>query len=252
MQIVVCETPTIRCRQSEFFEERKKMYSNSVILIAVEDPVLRSAMVAELKDNGFSCLEASDGLSALDGIRSTIDTDLAIVEASYPDISGPDLCRSLRTISYLPVLYLSHGLNLNQKLDAYAAGADDILEVPYQKEVFLTKLESLLRRYLVYRGKIIEFNGIQIDHEKRIITKNGDLLDLTDLELNILEYMFSQKGKVVSIQDIYENVWGEKFFSQSSNTVMVHILNLRKKLEDDTSHPRIIRTVWGKGYKLCV
>ena len=72
------------------------------------------------------------------------------------------------------------------------------------------------------------------------------------MELNILEYMFTQKGKVVSIQDIYENVWGEKFFSQSSNTVMVHILNLRKKLEDDTSHPRIIRTVWGKGYKLCV
>ena len=197
-------------------------------------------------------MEASDGLSALDKIRTNIDTDLAIVEASYPDISGPDLCRSLRTISYLPVLYLFHGLNLNQKLDAYAAGADDILEVPYQKEVFLTKLESLLRRYLVYRGKIIEFHGIQIDHEKRIITKNGDLLDLTDLELNILEYMFSQKGKVVSIQDIYENVWGEKFFSQSSNTVMVHILNLRKKLEDDTSHPRIIRTVWGKGYKLCV
>lgn len=228
------------------------MYSNSVILIAVEDPVLRSAMAAELKDNGFSCMEASDGLSSLDKIRTNIDTDLVIVEASYPDISGPDLCRYLRTISYLPVLYLSHGLNLNQKLDAYAAGADDILEVPYQEDVFLTKIESLLRRYLVYRGKIIEFHGIQIDHEKRIITKNGDLLNLTDLELNILEYMFSQKGKVVSIQDIYENVWGEKFFSQSSNTVMVHILNLRKKLEDDTSHPRIIRTVWGKGYKLCV
>ncbi len=228
------------------------MYSNSVILIAVEDPVLRNAMIAELKGNGFSILEASNGVSALDEARSNVDADLAIIDASFADISGPDLCRSLRTFSYLPILYLSHGLNLNQKLDAYAAGADDILEVPYQKDVFLSKIDSLLRRYLVYRGKIIEFHGIQIDHEKRIITKNGNLLDLTDLELNILEYMFTQRGKVVSIQDIYENVWGEKFFSQSSNTVMVHILNLRKKLEDDTSHPRIIRTVWGKGYKLCV
>lgn len=228
------------------------MYSNSVIIIAVEDPVLRNAMIAELNGNGFSCLEASSGLSALDEARSNVDADLAIIEDSYADISGPDLCRSLRAFSSIPVLYLSHGLNLNQKLDAYGAGADDILEVPYQTGVFLSKIESLLRRYLVYRGKIIEFHGIRIDHEKRIITKNGNLLDLTDLELNILEYMFTQRGKVVSIQDIYENVWGEKFFSQSSNTVMVHILNLRKKLEDDTSHPRIIRTVWGKGYKLCV
>lgn len=228
------------------------MYSNSVILIAVEDPVLRYAMITDLKDKGFSFLEANSGISALDQVRSNGDVDLALIEDSYADISGLDVCRSLRSFSYLPILYLSHDLDLNQKLDAYASGADGILEVPYQKDVFLSKLESLLRRYLVYRGKIIEFHGIQIDHEKRIITKNGMPLDLTDLELNILEYMFTQKGKVVSIQDIYENVWGEKFFSQSSNTVMVHILNLRKKLEDDTSHPRIIRTVWGKGYKLCV
>lgn len=252
MQIVVCDLPSSAADSLSFFGERKKMYSNSVILIAVEDPVLRYAMITDLKDKGFSFLEASSGISALDQVRSNGDVDLALIEDSYADISGLDVCRSLRSFSYLPILYLSHDLDLNKKLDAYAAGADDILEVPYQKDVFLSKLESLLRRYLVYRGKIIEFHGIQIDHEKRIITKNGTPLDLTDLELNILEYMFTQKGKVVSIQDIYENVWGEKFFSQSSNTVMVHILNLRKKLEDDTSHPRIIRTVWGKGYKLCV
>lgn len=228
------------------------MYSNSIILIAVEDPVLRYAMITDLKDKGYSFLEASSGISALDQARSHASVDLAVIEDSYADISGSDVCRTLRTFSNIPVLYLSHDLELSNKLDAYSAGADDILEVPYQKDVLLAKIESLLRRYLTYRGKIIEFHGIQIDHEKRIVTKNGEPLDLTDLELNILEYMFSQKGTVVSIQDIYENVWGEKFFSQSSNTVMVHILNLRKKLEDDNSHPRIIRTVWGKGYKLCV
>jgi DNA-binding response OmpR family regulator len=114
----------------------------------------------------------------------------------------------------------------------------------------VTKVHSLLRRYLVYRGKVTEAQGISLDLEKRVVMKNGEKVEMTDLEMSIISYLFSRKGEVVSIQDIYENVWGERFFSQSSNTVMVHILNIRKKLEGDAANPKIIRTVWGKGYQL--
>ena len=82
--------------------------------------------------------------------------------------------------------------------------------------------------------------------------KNGKKLDLTDLELNILEYLYNKNGEVASIPEIYEQVWGEKYFPGSNNAVMVHILNLRKKIEENMSHPTIIRTVWGKGYRLCL
>lgn len=228
------------------------MNMNSELLLAVEDSVLRNAIYSDLQDLGLSVLEAESGVAALDLARDGENVNLAIVDDAFPDLSGLDVCRNMRTYGNLPILYLSRDLDLNRKLDAYSAGADDLLDIPYPKEVLLAKCESLLRRYLVYRGKVTEIHGIQIDHEKRVITKDGVPVELTDLELNILEYMFSQKGKIVSIQDIYENVWGEKFFAQSSNTVMVHILNLRKKLEEDSAHPRIIRTVWGKGYKLCI
>ena len=88
-----------------------------------------------------------------------------------------------------------------------------------------------------------------LDEDAHRIIRDGQSIDLTETEFDILCFLASQRGRVVSVEQIYENVWHEKYMPTSSNTVMVHIVNLRKKLEDDPANPRLIRTVWGKGYQ---
>lgn len=226
------------------------MDEQAVILIVDDDSSIRSLVRLQLESDGYTVLEASCGLEALELATNNRDIDLIILDIMLPDISGIEVCERLRAFSVVPVLFLTARTQQEDKLAAYNIGGDSFLTKPFLKEELVTKVHSLLRRYLVYRGKVTEAQGITLDLEKHVVLKNGEKIEMTDLEMNIISYLFSRKGEVVSIQDIYENVWGERFFSQSSNTVMVHILNIRKKLEDDAANPKIIRTVWGKGYQL--
>ena len=113
------------------------------------------------------------------------------------------------------------------------------------------KVESLTRRYRVYKGKKDASVGLDItlDEARSCAIRNGQRIDLTDKEFAILRFFFRNRGKTLDVQTVYEGVWGEKFLPSSNNTVMVHILNLRKKLELDPANPKLIRTVWGKGYQ---
>ena len=191
------------------------MGKRAVILIVDDDSSIRSLVRLQLETEGYSVFEASGGLEALEMAKSNRDIDLIILDIMMPDISGIEMCERLRAFSVVPVLFLT---------------------ARTQQEDKLAEVHSLLRRYLVYRGKVTEAQGISLDLEKRVVMKNGEKVEMTDLEMSIISYLFSRKGEVVSIQDIYENVWGERFFSQSSNTVMVHILNIRKKLEEVTNN----------------
>ena len=113
------------------------------------------------------------------------------------------------------------------------------------------KVESLVRRYRVYRGKgqAPTQGPVALDEENRRALRNGEPVELTDKEYEILRFLMGSAGKVVDVRSLYEGVWGEKYLSSSNNTVMVHILNLRKKLEEDPGNPKFIRTIWGKGYQ---
>ena len=113
------------------------------------------------------------------------------------------------------------------------------------------KVESLTRRYRIYKGKrdMVEGDSLELDEERGCALRNGERLDLTDKEYAILRFFFHHRGQTVDVRTVYEGVWGEKFLPSSNNTVMVHILNLRKKLEADPANPKLIRTVWGKGYQ---
>ena len=113
------------------------------------------------------------------------------------------------------------------------------------------KVESLVRRYRVYKGKREPAAGdnLVLDEERGTVLKGGEPVELTDKEYAILCFFFRHRGRTLDVQTVYEGVWGEKFLPSSNNTVMVHILNLRKKLEEDPANPKLIRTVWGKGYR---
>jgi DNA-binding response OmpR family regulator len=117
------------------------------------------------------------------------------------------------------------------------------------------KIDALIRRYTTYSGKEEGdtqrlYGGVVLSADKREVVKNGTAVEIRDKELEVLIYLAKNRGRVVSASELYESVWGEIALPSSGNTVTVHILNLRRKLEDNPSSPKLIRTVWGKGYQI--
>jgi two-component system, OmpR family, response regulator len=226
------------------------MDNSAAILIVDDDPGIRTVVRLLLESRGYEVLDADSGASAVAVIGGRPDIDLIILDIMMPGMDGIEACGELRKTTNAPVLFLTAKTQERDKLEAYSNGGDDFLGKPFSQAELIAKVQSLLRRYIVYRGKSASRTGIEIDTAARCAVKNGYTIELTELEVNILDYLLSHRGAVVSVRELYENVWGEKFLSSSTNTVMVHILNLRKKIEDDAANPKIIRTVWGKGYQI--
>ena len=224
---------------------------NANILLVDQDHNYRTSLCNALSDCGYSVHETETAGEAIQHLQDYSNYDLVIwVPLSPAEILS--FLEALREETSCPVLAVFRELSSEHRLTAYASGADDCIQTSISEEEMLAKVTALLRRYNEYRGKVISAYSVHFNPEARIVMKNGKKLDLTDLELNILEYLYNKNGEVASIPEIYEQVWGEKYFPGSNNAVMVHILNLRKKIEENMSHPTIIRTVWGKGYRLCL
>ena len=221
-------------------------------ILAVDDePDLRSLLRILLKNRGYEVLEAASGQEAVERVKTEPRIDLVIMDIMMPGLSGVEACAEIRKFSTVPMLFLTAKSQLSDKAEAYASGGDDYLAKPFSQNELMMKVESLTRRYRVYKGKQ-EPNpplDIQLDEKRACAIRNGQRVDLTDKEFAILRFFFQNRGRIVGVPTVYESVWGEKYLPTSNNTVMVHILNLRKKLEADPANPKLIRTVWGKGYQ---
>jgi len=226
------------------------MENNALILIVDDDEGIRTVVKLLLESKGYKVLTASSGYEAIESVNANHEIDLIILDVMMPGMDGMETCGKLRETTNAPILFLTAKTSEKDKLSAYEQGGDDFLGKPFSQAELVAKVNSLLRRYTVYRSKVPQKDGIEINHEERIVTKNGEPIELTDLEFDILAYLFSKRGVTVSVKDLYENVWNEKFLSSSANTIMVHILNLRKKIEENAGNPTIIKTVWGSGYKI--
>ena len=225
---------------------------NKIRILAVDDePDLRSLLRILLTNKGYEVLEAPSGVEAVELVRSEPRIDLVIMDIMMPGLSGVEACAEIRKFSTVPMLFLTAKSQLADKAEAYASGGDDYLAKPFSQSELMLKVESLTRRYRVYKGKLEPSTALDVtlDEDRGCALKNGQIIDLTDKEYAILRFFFQNRGKTVDVQTVYEGVWGEKFLPSSNNTVMVHILNLRKKLEPDPANPKLIRTVWGKGYQ---
>jgi len=228
------------------------MPKRSQILIVDDDPDIRNVLRL-LLEGDFTLFDAPDGPGALALLRENKAIDLVILDVMMPGMDGYATCDALRAFSNVPVLFLTAKSAERDRLSAYRSGGDDFLPKPFSKAELLAKVNSLLRRYKEYRGKpeeALAIENLEIDFAARSVVSSGKNVTLTDTEFSILEYLLRHRGQTVTAQELYENVWKEQFLPGSNNTVMVHLLNLRRKIETTPSSPKIIRTVWGKGYQI--
>lgn len=228
------------------------MADTSHILIVDDDPDIRKVLFFLLKDNYF-VEEAADGAAAVEYIAAHPETDLVVLDVMMPGMSGYEACGKIRALSNAPILFLTAKSAEADMISAYGSGGDGFLSKPFSQGEFLAKVNSLLRRYKEYRGKPAEaltIDGLEVDLETHSVKSSGKDVTLTDTEYAILEYLLKNRGSTVTAAELYESVWKERFLPGSGNTVMVHMLNLRRKIEETPSAPKIIRTVWGKGYQI--
>ena len=228
------------------------MADTSHILIVDDDPDIRKVLFFLLKDNYF-VEEAADGAAAVEYIAAHPETDLVVLDVMMPGMSGYEACGKIRALSNAPILFLTAKSAEADMISAYGSGGDDFLSKPFSQGEFLAKVNSLLRRYKEYRGKPAEaltIDGLEVDLETHSVKSSGKDVTLTDTEYAILEYLLKNRGSTVTAAELYESVWKERFLPGSGNTVMVHVLNLRRKIEETPSAPKIIRTVWGTGYQI--
>ena len=228
------------------------MADTSHILIVDDDPDIRKVLFFLLKDNYF-VEEAADGAAAVEYIAAHPETDLVVLDVMMPGMSGYEACGKIRALSNAPILFLTAKSAEADMISAYGSGGDDFLSKPFSQGEFLAKVNSLLRRHKEYRGKPAEaltIDGLEVDLETHSVKSSGKDVTLTDTEYAILEYLLKNRGSTVTAAELYESVWKERFLPGSGNTVMVHVLNLRRKIEETPSAPKIIRTVWGKGYQI--
>ena len=228
------------------------MDERSQILITDDDPDIRKVLYLLLREN-YSVAQASNGAEAVQYMQTHPDTDLVVLDVMMPGMDGFEACDRIRALSNVPILFLTAKSAEADRLSAYRSGGDDFLSKPFSQGEFLAKVSSLLRRYKQYRGKpasALTLEGLEVDLAGRSVKSNGKDITLTDTEFAILEHLLKNRGKTVTAADMYEAVWKERFLPGSGNTVMVHVLNLRRKIEENPSNPRIIRTVWGKGYQI--
>ena len=227
---------------------------DSIRILVVDDEAdIRRIIRILLESRGYRVLEAPNGRLAVETIRKEPDIDLILLDIMMPELSGIEASREIRSISSAPILFLTARTQEQDKLEAYQSGGDDYLAKPFSHGELLMKVDSLLRRYRIYKGKVTGKqlkSDVVLDEENRRILRGGEALELMETEYSILQFLADHRGSVVSVAQIYEGVWHEKYMPASNNTVMVHIVNLRKKLEDDTANPRLIRTIWGKGYQI--
>lgn len=232
--------------------------AEQTILIVEDDPDIRDGVRILLAGEGYHILEAENGLRALELFDPEVD--LVILDIMMPGMSGLRVCEELRKTSAVPILFLTAKSQESDKLLGLTAGGDDYLAKPFSFAELSARVKALLRRYCVYQGKdqvhhkphntTLELHGVRLALDCNRVWVDEREVDLTETEYRILRLLMQNPQRIFSIQVIYETVWNEPYYYVSNGTVMVHIRNLRMKVEDDPQKPTRICTV-GQGLPLC-
>lgn len=214
------------------------------ILVADDDRSICTLIKLILEKEGFEVSCLFDGESVVNEIAAGGKYNLIILDIMMPGMLGTNAAKKIKDICDTPIIFITARSSDEDKIEAYDSGADDYLCKPFSSVELVLRVKAVLKRTKTEYKEEIKF----LHSEKSVVIQGNKIL-LTDTELRLLEFLYNNKGNVMSIKDIYEAVWEEKYLPNSNNTVMVFMLGLRKKIEEDYANPKHIITIWGKGYK---
>ena len=226
---------------------------NDRILVVDDDRSIRNLIKVYLENDGYEVYNASNGQEALDSLVSN-EYDLIILDVMMPILDGVATCIKIRETYTMPIIFLSaKGEEIN-KIQGLTVGADDYITKPFGSMELLARVKAQLRRYKKFSNNpvsknIIEIEDLIINTDTHEVTVREKKVKLTPKEFDILECLARNKGMVFTVEKLYETVW-KGGFVVSDTSIVVHITNLRQKIELDPKSPQYIKTVWGVGYKL--
>lgn len=225
------------------------------VLVLDDEKEIADLVEVYLKNENYNVYKFYTSEEAINCIN-TLDLDIAILDVMIQGKNGFEICKYIREKGLkFPIIMLTAKIEDNDKIRGLTLGADDYITKPFNPLELVARVKSALRRYTLYNDAeqvskdIIEINGLLIDKKEHRCLLYDKPIDLTPIEFDILLYLATNKGKVVSSEELFEKVWKEKYFD-SNNAVMVHIRRIREKLNEDSKKPRFIKTVWGVGYKI--
>jgi DNA-binding response OmpR family regulator len=228
--------------------------SGERILVVEDERAVARGLEYGLTSEGFSVLLAATGQAALDLARSQ-NPHLILLDIRLPDISGFDICRQLRAEGKrMPILMLTARDEVVDRVLGLELGADDYVVKPYSLRELISRIRALLRRTYGELAAVpgagrLAFGHVELDLERLLVYRRGQLVDLTPTEFRLLRYLVAHPGRPFSREALIEAVWGYDSTVGSARTVDVHMRHLREKLEEDPATPRYLVTVRGVGYK---
>jgi len=223
------------------------------ILIVEDESSFSEAISFLLGKEGYESAVAENGRIALDLFKSN-DFDLVLLDLMIPEVSGIDVCRTIRTTSSVPIIMLTAKDSEVDKVVGLELGADDYVTKPYSSRELVARIKAVLRRGVPDDGAsasssgIHSVAGIRMDIERHQVTVNGNLIPLPLKEFELLEFLLRNEGRVLTRGQLIDRVWGGDYYGDTK-TLDVHIKRLRSKIEVDPANPVLIQTIRGLGYK---
>lgn len=230
------------------------------ILIVDDEKEIADLVEVYLQNEGYKVYKFYTGAEALECIK-TQNINLAILDVMLPDIDGFKICQKIREKHNYPVIMLTARTEDMDKITGLTIGADDYITKPFNPLEMTARVKAQIRRYTRYNHtedekeeasediREYEFSGLVINKDTHKCFLYSKPVQLTPIEFSILWYLCQNRGKVVSSEELFEAVWGQKYLD-NNNTVMAHIGRLREKLHEPPRNPKIVKTVWGVGYKV--
>ena len=234
---------------------RNKMEMNHVLVVE-DDKEIREGVEIYLKSQGYEVFQAADGVEGLEVIEKE-DIHLAIVDIMMPRMDGISMVVKLREKYDFPVIFLSAKSEEVDKIMGLNMGADDYVTKPFTPMELLARVNSQLRRYRRFKERLEDKNensrihtigGLEINEDNVEVTVDGETVKMTPIEYKILLLLVKSPGRVFSAEEIYERVWNER--AVNTDTIMVHVRNIREKIELNPREPKYLKVVWGVGYKI--
>jgi len=222
-------------------------------LLVEDDPEIRNFIKLYLTKDGYEVIEVERGDLALE-VFARENPDLVMLDILLPGLDGIEVCREIRKTSIVPIIILSNKIDETDKIIGLTVGADDYITKPFSPRELSARIRTHLRRKMYYdkqqheKKSVLTFDHLTIDLARHLVVSYGKEVDLSAKEFNLLICMAKHPGRIFSVEELYERVWGEFSFGDT-RTVNVHISSLRKKIERDPAKPEFILTVRGAGYK---